>query len=379
MNRRLFQNQEKVAGVQNALEEASVRPASTDESAKRNLIAQLHNANAPASHSQNPIWILASIAAVLVLGAGITIYFKGHAVSSPEHQEARPETVSNVNLKLSGLVRTLPIDRDIVVPSTVGAKFVMSDQSTIWADSETQLMFLSRVGDLNLKSGRLLARFNKRRTPARIVTPNGTIQIIGTVFSVTVKPEYTEVRLFKGEIALLLNGKPITVTRGTYVRATNKTIDTQRPLDTSDVISALLIPEKTFRLSGPPVPELQISEPAPVNATPKDKVSLTPNRPSPKNISRLHPAPQLPSPVARDTAESSFQLPPEDDMQIEQQVAQKQPDSDAATSPPAEQLLQDACDSLKRGDHEKGKAKIRDYLEAHPKDRYWEHVHTIFE
>ena len=382
MTRRLFQNQQKITGIQEALNAATNRPEVTDEFGKRKLIASLQNPASTGLSRRLPLWIPVAAGLILVLGVLFALrLFSFSPPSSPKDISAHRTAPAPLPLIMRGLVKSLPLHENLEVDSEHGAKFVMTDDSTLWVDSNTRMTFNTDAGDLNMDHGRLLARFNKRITPTRIQTADGTIHIVGTVFTVSVGDFGTEVRLFEGNIILQIHGKKESIPTHSYIRFQNGTVTQRRALDASDVISALLIPEKTFHFSGPKVPSLSIPKPPAPETAAAGNANTAPAKVETKRVARRSVPAALQNPPANtaDSDSAAYQLPPEDDMQVEHQAAPPKSTAVAPTVPTAEQLLEDACDSLKNGHHEQGKAKIRDYLKEHPDDRYWEHVHSIFE
>ncbi len=375
----LFQNRKKWDSFRRELDHCAIRTESADELTRRNLVSRLRKDNAGRHPRRISRILVPGVAALLILGLGFLGYRKIPWSDAPIQVTANTNHPPHLLGEMSGLVSSIPLHRPVRVPTAGGAKVVLNDQSTLWMPAETTVSFLSDAGDLNLTSGGVLASFNKRSAPTKIHTASCVIEVLGTIFSLQVTADETELRLFEGRIALLAGSVREIVDAGWYIRVKNNIIDTRRPLDASDVISALLIPEKTYALPGPKLPELSLPATDTVNGNPAVEKPTT----APAMDSRKKPRSTRPRKRGggiADTPPKEILVPPEDDMTVESKnpptVA---PNTQMPTIPAAEQLLEDACTHLKNGNHAAGKAKIREYLQQHPRDRYWKHVHSVFE
>lgn len=375
----LFQNREKLDSFRSELDRSAIRTESADELTRRNLISRLRKEYATRHPRRISRILVPGVAALLILGMGFLGYQKIPWSDAPAQITEKADSSTRPLREMRGLISSIPLHGPVRVPVAAGAKVVLNDQSTLWMPAETTVSFLSDSGDLNLTAGRMLASFNKRNVPTKIHTASCVIEVLGTVFSLRVSDDETELRLFEGRIALLAGGVREIVDAGWYVRVKNNGINARRPLDASDVISALLIPEQTYALSGPKLPELSLPATDTADENPAvEKPATAPAENAQKKPRQLRPRKH--GGGIADAPPKVIQAPPEDDMTVESMDAPTAThDTQKPTIPAAEQLLEDACTNLKNGNHAAGKAKIRDYLQQHPRDRYWKHVHSIFE
>jgi len=375
----LFQNREKLDSFRSELDRSAIRTESADELTRRNLISRLRKEYATRHPRRISRIFVPGMAALLILGLGVLGYLKIPQSDAPIQVTRNTYHPPVSQEEMNGLISSIPLHRSLRVSAAGGAKVVLNDLSTLWMPAETTVSFLSDSGDLNMTAGGMLASFNKRSAPTKIHTTSCVIEVLGTVFSLRVSEDETELRLFEGRIALLAGSVREIVNAGWYVRVKNNGINARRRLDASDVISALLIPEKTYALPGPKLPELSLPATDTVNENPAVEKPITAtdmdSRKKPKST-----RPRKRGGSIADTPSNEIQVPPVDDMTVESKnTPTAAPNAPIPTIPAAEQLLEDACTHLKNGNHTAGKAKIREYLQQHPRDRYWKHVHSVFE
>ncbi|MBN2341415.1 MAG: FecR domain-containing protein [Deltaproteobacteria bacterium] len=375
MTKRIFRNQYMLNALKTELHQQSAVSDAQLELNKRKLAAVVQHDDRSWRHHRILWAALAASAAFILIGVATFIYLNWtHPLPPALTPRDITHSVNTAPLEMQGLVSIPPLYQDIEVPVHTGAKFIMADDSTIWTAEESRLRLQSSLGELHLASGRILATYSKRAEHTSIRTPNGTIEILGTTFAITASASSLEVRLFEGKIALHLKGEVHNITQGTYIRVEGNQLVEQRIIDRSDIISALLVTEKTFHLPGPKVPELSVPQPrAAIIPMPKKKTEKKEkHRPSQKK-NRDSTTAETP-----DSSTIDVVSPEPDDMVVE--IAEPGPTKqNTEAMSEAERLLEDACRNMKNGNHAQGKEQIREYLKLHPKDRFWQHVNSIFE
>lgn len=381
MTKRIFTDEKKLNALKMHLDQTAVRSEAIDHFNHQKLLRQL---NSPLSPKRTP-WRLSLVAVAivgLIISAGVYISQKVYNPSAPTILKASHPTIAQTTNAVKGFIPIssksplLNQNTPINVSATDGAKFLFAEQTTLWSSPNTELRLLSHQGDIFLNDGKLLAKYSKQKKKLTIKTAHGTIYILGTIFSVEATAQKLQIRLFEGRIEVVSPSQREIIPPGTYLLVENGRIVAKRPLDRADVISALLIAEKTYYLEGPKVPTLtllpEISNIE--SSTPDAPTGRKKQRPRKSQKTTLLKANK--NPILPKTSPPSFESPEPDEMLIEHSDSTPLVQQE---TPEAERILEDACTLMRNGKHQEGKEELKQYLKQHPKDRYWEHVNSILE
>jgi len=128
----------------------------------------------------------------------------------------------------------------IRIPDDDRAELVLPDGTTIWAGPGTRMSVEGEDGSrLRVESGSILARVVKHE-PARrfeVLSPEATVQVLGTVFAVDVADERTVVRLHEGEVRLLCSDRTVTMQPGHQVVASASGLESMATFGPQDVVA----------------------------------------------------------------------------------------------------------------------------------------------
>jgi ferric-dicitrate binding protein FerR (iron transport regulator) len=227
-----------------ALDEAGQReegPGLSDVEVARKVEALLERAAAPARPARRP-WraarvglAVAAAAAAVLVAAAVVVLAGGRARPGVHHRVVAGPVVTGLSpvatvTGASGRVfiegrsfsgtRGLGADQRLLV--TRGqAEVAFADGSTVALDPDTELDLARPAGpgvSVRLHTGRVRCQVAPRHedAPFQVQTDWGTVQVIGTVFSVRAAPQVLEVSVARGRVKVFpKEGEPVLVEAGT--------------------------------------------------------------------------------------------------------------------------------------------------------------------
>jgi len=213
-----------------------------------------------------PLRTTAIVTAVAAAAAAAVIAFVLSSTSRTASSTAdRHEAVASPFLvEISGLIHAgdpqgLRPNAVAEVPADAGAKIVWPDRTTLWAAGSSTLSISESKTVVDFHKGRILAQVAVRHqtTPFEIQTPLGRVVVHGTVFSITGNGSRVAVHLHEGAVTFRYAGGEATLRPGQALEMRPNAAPRIFPIDEIDIISDMMIPEKTATLSGPPIPRLE--------------------------------------------------------------------------------------------------------------------------
>lgn len=289
-------------------------------------------------------------------------------------------------IEISGLWKVGPDDavqkgRPMTVPENSGAKLVLPDDTTIWADGSTTLRATSdNLASFALSQGKILARVTGRpaSSPFTIETPHGIVVVHGTVFSVSVNRDGMVVRLHEGRVEVRGGSEKIEMSVGQSLTVLSGITVAASPIDPAGVIEDLLITERTSMLEGPAVPLLGLSTSNAADMVPPrlravvspPAIDRTGEEVEPRDEGKVRKPSIAPSVTTEEEPSPSAPIPFVDP-DLEHIGVQ------AVDANPDDALFLEAYEEVTHGNHTSGRRLLEQYLASHPDGRYWRRVKEI--
>jgi hypothetical protein len=135
-----------------------------------------------------------------------------------------------------------------------GESIVLKDESRLWLGPFTEIAVQEKERPIiRMNRGRMLVEVAPVPGEFKVTTPHLAVAVHGTTFSLRVSKKTSIVRLHKGEVELLIEGKKAAMRQGTEVEVSIGKNPKTRPITPEGAMADLMIAQKAGEPTGPPL------------------------------------------------------------------------------------------------------------------------------